>query len=186
MSGAPLEAAIVDRRPVMRRGVQTVRTDAGFAVSAAVAETGELADPEELDVVLLGPDDVACRLIDAVAALRGVTRVLLICAPVDAAHLIAAVRAGASGYVTERADDTVIQAAAHCVAAGGFTVSAELTEVVLTELCALRPAAVVPRRHGGGSALSPRQYEALRWIARGLTHAQTATRMRVGKPTVDT
>src|SRR5947209_12005448 len=34
--------------------------------------------------------------------------------------------------------------------------------------------------------LSRREWEALCWIARGLTHQQTATRMRVGKPTVDT
>jgi DNA-binding NarL/FixJ family response regulator len=162
-------------------GIHAVPADVGFAVAASVNRAAELPDPAAVDLVLLGPDEQRERVIGTIARLRRYTSILLFGAPSDPQHLAAAIRAGASGYLTDSADDAMIQSAARSATAGGFTVSAELAEALLTHF---RPAA--PRRTADMAALSPREREALRWIAHGLTHAQTATRMQVSKPTVDT
>lgn len=182
-----ITAAIVADHPVIRRGIQSILSGPEFAVVAAVARVAELADPSAVDLVLLAPgqDEPAA----VITELRAGTRVLLVCAPATAPDLVTAIGAGASGYLTDQADDAVIVSSAQTVAAGGFAVSADLASILHTRL-RLEPAEPAPtsppRPTLIHSALSPREREALCWIARGLTHAQTATRMRVTKPTVDT
>lgn len=175
--------AIVADHPVIRRGIESILDRPDFTIVASVARVAELSDQGATDLVLLGPSDVEPAVI---ADLRTRTRVLVVCAPAAAHELVTAIRAGVNGYLTEQTEDTVILSAARTVAAGGFAVSADLASILHSQL---RPEQQEPeptRPPLIHSALSPREREALCWIARGLTHAQTATRMRVSKPTVDT
>ena len=93
------------------------------------------------------------------------------------AEVLAAMQAGARGYLTKHASGDVLVAAVRSVAAGEPVVQGPLSSVRLIT----RTGPVAPRE-----VLSEREQQALAYIARGFTHQQTATRMGVSKATVDT
>ena len=88
-------------------------------------------------------------------------------------------QAGASGYLTKQAGEEAYATAIRSVAAGTFYLSAQLADLIQAATLGQAPAR--PQE-----TLSPREQEALGYIARGFTHQQTATRMGVSKATVDT
>jgi DNA-binding NarL/FixJ family response regulator len=77
----------------------------------------------------------------------------------------------------------MLVAAVHTVASGGFALSSQLADILQGELARVPAAAGAA---AGTPGLSPREEEALDLIARGLTHAQAASRMGVSRATVDT
>jgi DNA-binding NarL/FixJ family response regulator len=187
-----IQVAIVDDHPVARRGLQSILAEAGdIHVSAAVATPAELslADPSAVrsDVIMLDlyhDGDEPC--LDVIAGLRQDHKVLIVSASGRPADVLGAVRAGACGYVTKLADPPMLIAAVHTVASGGFALSSQLADILRGELASVPAAAGSGVAAAGTPALSPREEEALDLIARGLTHAQTATRMGVSRATVDT
>ncbi len=126
-------------------------------------------------------DDEPC--LDVIANLRPATRVLVISASGRPADVLGAIQAGASGYVTKDAEADMVVSAVRTVASGGFAMSSHLADILQSELTRVpREATGQPRL----TLLSPREEQALDFIARGFTHAQTARRMGVTKATVDT
>jgi DNA-binding NarL/FixJ family response regulator len=182
-----IQVAIVDDHPLARRGMASILDEAGdITITRSTASPVELlasAQPEEVaDVVLLDlyhGDDEPCLPI--VAELRTVMKVLVVSASARPADVLGAIRAGANGYVTKLADPSMLVSAVRTVAAGGFALSSQLADILQAELVGARSDEPVPT-----SPLSPREEQALTLIARGFTHAQTATRMGVSKATVDT
>jgi two-component system nitrate/nitrite response regulator NarL len=184
-----IQVAIVEDHPVARRGLQSILAEAGdIQVSAAVATPAELrlgapgaGRPDVILLDLYHDSDEPC--LDVIAELRGKHKVLVVSASGRPADVLGAVRAGACGYVTKLADPPLLVAAVHTVAGGGFALSSQLADILRGEL------ARVPADSGAAEsapALSHREEEALDLIARGLTHAQAATRMGVSRTTVDT
>lgn len=184
-----IQVAIVDDHPVARRGLQSILAEAGdIQVSAAVATVEELGllDPgtSRPDVIMLDlyhDGDEPC--LDVIPALRRDYKVLVVSASGRPADVLGAIRAGACGYVTKLADPPMLVAAVRTVAGGGFALSSQLADILQGEL------ARVPAAAGAAPdtpTLSPREEEALDLIARGLTHAQAASRMGVSRATVDT
>ncbi|RKN43079.1 response regulator [Streptomyces hoynatensis] len=176
-----LRLGIVDDHPVARRGLAAILgEDPEMAVEASAALPAQLPDPAGLDLVLcdlyLG-DDVPA--VASVRALAAVTRVLMVSAASRPSDVLACVAAEAAGYVTKDADEAALREAVRQVAAGGFHVSPQLAGIVGA---ASRSASAA----GRASLLSPREEEALGWIARGMTHGQAARRMGVATSTVDT
>jgi two-component system, NarL family, nitrate/nitrite response regulator NarL len=188
-----IQVAIVDDHPVARRGLESILAEAGdIQVSAAVATPAELslAGPGAVrpDVIMLDlyhDGDEPC--LDVIPKLRQDHKVLVVSASGRPADVLGAIRAGACGYVTKLADPLMLVAAVHTVAGGGFALSSQLADILRGELARV-PAAAGTRAAAaaGAPALSPREEEALDLIARGLTHAQAATRMGVSRATVDT
>jgi DNA-binding NarL/FixJ family response regulator len=184
-----IQVAIVDDHPVARRGLQSILAEAGdIQVSAAVATPAELSlaglgevrpDVIMLDLYLDG--DEPC--LDVIPTLRQDHKVLVVSASGRPADVLGALRAGACGYVTKLADPLMLVAAVHTVASGGFALSSQLADILRGELARVPAAAGTAP---GTPALSPREEEALELIARGLTHAQAASRMGVSRATVDT
>jgi DNA-binding NarL/FixJ family response regulator len=132
-----------------------------------------------LDLYLDG--DESC--LDVIPKLCQNHKVLVVSASGRSADVLGAIRAGACGYVTKLADPLMLVAAVHTVASGGFALSSQLADILRGEL------ARVPAAAGTAAAtpaLSPREEEALDLVARGLTHAQAASRMGVSRATVDT
>jgi DNA-binding CsgD family transcriptional regulator len=72
------------------------------------------------------------------------------------------------------------------VAKGGFTLSADLANLLQAELASPLPPEPCERDGLGLGLLSPREEQALELIAQGFTHAQVARRMAIRKATVDT
>ena len=77
----------------------------------------------------------------------------------------------------------MLVAAVRTVASGGFALSSQLADILQGELARVPAAAGTT---AATPALSPREEEALDLVARGLTHAQAASRMGVSRATVDT
>ena len=183
-TGATLRVAVVDDHPVARRGIAAII--AGFSdlrVCATVAEARELprrADGQvDADVVVLDLYQADGHpALPAIAELSAQRPVLVLSASRSPAVALAAVRAGAAGFVTKAAQESAYATAIRAVASGKFYLSAQLAD--LLQAATLRGAT------GPQDTLSPREQEALGFIACGFTHQQTATRMGISKGTVDT
>jgi DNA-binding NarL/FixJ family response regulator len=196
-----IRVAIVDDHPIARRGVEQILADAGnFDVTASVGSAAQLAEvirdraepwPDVVILDLYHDGDQPC--LAAIADLSGVTRVLVISASGRPVDVVGAIRAGAAGYVTKHAEAQMFVAAVETAGAGGFALSSQLADILASGLTSGGAAEAVPPAdastappHPANPNLSPREEEALGLIARGFTHAQTATRMGVSKATVDT
>jgi DNA-binding NarL/FixJ family response regulator len=175
-----VRVAIVDDHPIARRGVESTLADAGdIEVMVSVGTVLELDGHEPADVLILDLyHDGDHPGLSAVARWSARTRVLVMSASGRPADVLGAVRAGAAGYITKRAQPAQFVAAVQTVAGGGFWLSSQLADIVQSELSQPAPA---PRPQ-----LSRREEQTLDLIARGYTHAQAATRMGVTKATVDT
>jgi DNA-binding NarL/FixJ family response regulator len=171
-----IRVAVVDDHPVARWGVESVlRGRPGVAVVCSTGSVDELASADP-DVVILdlylnghGPS------LEVVTELTARHRVLVMSASGRRADVLAAIRAGADGYLSKRADADAFLDAVTRVAAGEFYLSSELADIVHADLA-----------EPGNAQLSPREEQVLRYIATGFTHAQTATRMGLRTGTVDT
>jgi two-component system nitrate/nitrite response regulator NarL len=174
-----VSVAIVDDHPIARRGVESALADAGdLTVVASVDSVTELHHRPDIVVLDLYCDgDRPC--LAAITQWSAHTRILVMSASGRPEEVLGAVRAGAGGYITKRAQPAMFVAATRTVAAGGFWLSSQLADIMQSELS--EPAPATPRAH-----LSPREEQTLDLIARGYTHAQAATRMGVTKATVDT
>jgi DNA-binding NarL/FixJ family response regulator len=181
-----LRVAIVDDHPVARRGLSGIlRTATDLTVVASVATCAELPVDESgtvaVDLVILD-----LYLADGRPALADIARlsaqrpVLVVSASRAPADVLAAMQSGASGYLTKHAEEEAYLTAIQAVVTTGFYLSAQLADLLQAATEGRVPAT------GKEEPLSPREQETLRYIARGFTHQQTATRMGVSKATVDT
>ena len=175
-----IRVLVVDDHHVTRYGVEHLLAGSGeVEVVASVASLDEAlpALARGVDVVLLdlylGVPEPA---LDVVARLSSTHRVLVMSASRRRPDVLAALRSGADGYLTKDSDDAEFLAAVRTVAGGGFSLSSSVADVLEAHLEA-QPAAAPD--------LSAREAEALGWIARGFTHAQTAQRMGISASTVD-
>jgi DNA-binding NarL/FixJ family response regulator len=179
-----IRVAVVDDHPVARRGITAIIAgSAGLRVCDAVADASDL--PRDADG-LVGAEVVLLDFYqgDGRPALRAITElsaqcpVLVLSASRSPAVALAAVRAGASGFVSKDAQESTYETAIRAVAAGTFYLSAQLADLI--------QAATMRTGTSRQDALSPREQEALGFIACGFTHQQAATRMGISKGTVDT
>jgi two-component system, NarL family, nitrate/nitrite response regulator NarL len=181
-----LRIAIVDDHPIALHGIRRVLEPVPD-VEVVAAVTGVAALPRSgdgslgadliiMDLYLDGANRPALQAIGEVAAQRPV---LVVSASREPADVLAAMRAGASGYVTKHAAEEVYEEAVRTVVRDGFFLSSGLADLIQAALDVRgQPASTVE--------LSPREQETLSYIAQGFTHQQTATRMGVSMTTVNT
>jgi DNA-binding NarL/FixJ family response regulator len=183
-TATPLRVAVVDDHPVARRGIASiVAAFPDLTVCADAADAADLprrADGQiDADVILLDLYQADGRpALPTIAELSTQRPVLVLSASRSPAVALAAVRAGAAGFLTKAADEAAYATAIRSVAAGTFYLSAQLADLI--------QAATMRATAGPQDTLSPREQEALGFIACGFTHQQTATRMGVSKGTIDT
>jgi two-component system, NarL family, nitrate/nitrite response regulator NarL len=177
-----IRLAIVDDHPVARYGMQLVFSDEpGLDVTCAVGSVAELresgrpADVTILDLYL----DHGRLSVSEIASLARQCPVLVVSASARQADVLAAIRAGAVGYITKSSSGAVFVEAARTVAAGGFYVSSQLADLIHAGLDG-------EGQPGPDLALAPREREALSLIAQGFTQSQAASRMGVSPATIDT
>lgn len=175
-----IRVLVVDDHHVTRYGVEHLLSRPGDVEVVASAASLE----EALPALDLGVDVVVLDLylgvpepaLDVVARLAGTHRVLVMSASRRRPDVLAALRAGADGYLTKDTDDAEFLTAVRTVAGGGFSLSSSVADVLEAHL---------ESTPAPGHDLSAREAEALGWIARGFTHAQTAQRMGISASTVD-
>ncbi len=181
--GEAIRILVADDHPVVREGlVAILGTQPDFAVVGAAGDGQEVVRQVEAlrpDVVLL---DLAMPGMDGVEALSQLrqrvpeARVIVFTAFDTDDRILAAVRAGAQGYLLKGVPRDEIFRAVRVVHAGGSL----LEPVVASKLL---------RQLGRGdtpdaSALTPRELEVLRLLARGLQNKEIAAELGIGGRTV--
>jgi DNA-binding NarL/FixJ family response regulator len=184
MGERALRVVIADDHPVFRHGLRALLDASDIEVVGEAAD-GEAAVAACLatrpDVALL---DLHMPLLAGVEATRRLqlecpdTAVLVLTMYDDEQHVLAAVRAGARGYLLKGAGQEEIDRAVHAVAAGEMIYGSGVGERLLTSLLTGPPASVP------FSDLSPREREILEQMARGDGNVAIARRLGLSEKTV--
>ena len=200
MPPKPITLLVVDDHTLFRRGlIALLEQYAGLQV---VGEAGDAAQALRLapalqpDVILLDNHLPGVSGIDAVQDLRRLApqaRVLLLTVSEDAQDLARALRHGAQGYLLKTIDGDLLAEAIQRAACGEPVVSPELMGKLVMAfqsqgvpsapsappaLASVRPNAAL------AAALSPREEEVLREIARGASNKEIARTLDIAETTV--
>ena len=179
-----IRVLIADDHAVVRQGLRTF-----LDLQEDVEVVGEAGDGHEAldaaratrpDVVLM---DVVMPELDGVEATRRIvaelpgTRVLALTSFLDEDRVLPAVRAGATGYLLKDVQPAELVRAIRTVHEGGALLHPAVTARVMAALTdADAPAAP--------EALTPREHEVLRLIARGLPNKLIARELGIAEKTV--
>ncbi|ARE73785.1 response regulator [Streptomyces sp. NPDC059558] len=171
---------LADDHPVVRAGLRAVLdTEPDFAVvaEAATAERAvELAAGEPVDVVLMdlqfGRGMHGSEATALITARPGAPRVLVLTTYDTDADILAAVEAGASGYLLKDAPPEELAAAVRTAAAG---------QSALAPAVALR---LMDRMRTPAEALTKRELEVLQLVADGLSNQQISKQLFLSQATV--
>ncbi|WP_328855954.1 response regulator transcription factor [Williamsia herbipolensis] len=181
---------VVDDHPIWRDGVARDLAEDGFdvvatadSVRAAVARAGAVTP----DVVLMDmqlPDGTGVDATVGVMSVSATTRVLVLSASSERDDVLAAVKAGASGYLVKSASRSELRDAVTATAAGQAVFTPGLAGLVLGEF---------RRIAGGGDAdtdnptppITERETEVLRLVAKGLSARQIAAKLGLSHRTVE-
>lgn len=188
-----IRVVVADDQAIVRDGLATVLdlvpeievvgTAADGAEAVALAVTRR-ADVVLMDLRMPGVDGVAATA--QLATARPEAAVLVLTTYADDASVVAALRAGARGYLTKDAGRAELTAAVRAVARGQTTFAAEVGARLIDSLVAGAPPP--PGRGEQLSArfpaLTPREAEVLALIGDGLSNAEIAARLFVGMSTV--
>ena len=178
---ARIRVAIADDHPVVREGLAVMLETQSDLEVVGQAENGPdavaLVASREPDVLLL---DLEMPALDGVGVLRRLrelgasTRAIVFTVFDTDDRIIAAVEAGAAGYLLKGAPRAEVFAAVRTVASGGS---------LLTPVAA---SAVLRRMRGTPSApaLTPREQSVLEHLARGQANKQIAATLGISERTV--
>ncbi|MDX3193720.1 response regulator transcription factor [Streptomyces sp. MN03-5084-2B] len=187
MTGNPIRVVVVDDQEIVRQGlVLVVGLLPGLVVvgdAGSGREAQRLVEEVRPDIVLM---DLRIPDLDGIEVTRWIragfpgVEVLVLTTYADDRSILAALRAGARGYLTKNSRGEEISAAIHAVMRGEApldpAVQRRLTELATAER---RPSA-------GADALTPREAEVLGLIAEGLSNSEIAQRLYVTEGTVKT
>jgi DNA-binding NarL/FixJ family response regulator len=192
VGGVSTRVVVVDDHPVFRLGmVSLLGSLDGLEVVDAAASAAQAAEvlaaeaTPDLDVVLMDVDlgdgsgiEVTRDLLRA----RPEVAVLVVTMHEDDDNLVAAIRAGARGYLLKSATPTEVERAVRAVANGEVILGPEVAARTMAYLSGARTAGV------GGPVpfpgLTPREREVLDLVARGLDNASIARRLVLADKTV--
>jgi DNA-binding NarL/FixJ family response regulator len=183
---AAIRVAIADDHPVVRDGLAAMlETQPDFTI---IGQTGTgpgalelvaLAKPDVLLLDLEMPESDGVAVLQRLAADGARTRVIVFTVFDTDDRIIAAVEAGAAGYLLKGAPREEVFAAVRTVAAGGSLLAPVAASAVLRRVRGetATSAAVVP-------SLTPRERAVLEQLARGLGNKQIAAALRISERTV--
>ena len=180
---------VVDDQFLIRDGVAAILdAEEDFAVLGTAADGAEaigLITTLEPDVALM---DIRMPEVDGIEATRRIiesgsaTRILILTTFGADDYVLAALRAGASGYLLKDAPRASLVAAIRAVAAGDVAVE----DQVLAQLVRGQPVRERPEMVAALGRLSPRESEVLHLVAQGATNPEIAQSLFIGETTVKT
>lgn len=187
MGQQPIRVMVVDDHPMWRDAVERDLQAAGFDV-VGVAANGDEAiarfpaarpDVVVLDLQIPGPNGV--EVTADVLGKNPSARVLILSASGEQADVLAAVKAGATGYLVKSASREDLIDAVSRVAAGDTVFTPGLAGLVLGEF---RRLAAPASADSGAPELTERETEVLKMVAKGLSYKQIAERLFLSHRTV--
>jgi DNA-binding NarL/FixJ family response regulator len=182
-----ISVMVVDDHPMWREAVARDLAEQGFDVVATAGNAPaavRIARTVQPDVVLMDLNLGEPTGVEATTVITGElpqTRVLVLSASGEHADVLAAIKAGASGYLVKSASSEELVAAVMRTAKGEAVFTSGLAGLVLGEyrrMAAAPSAESQPR-------LSDRETEVLRLVAKGLTARQIAHRLVISHRTVE-
>jgi DNA-binding NarL/FixJ family response regulator len=177
---------IVDDHELFRAGVRSELHSLVDIVgeAATVEDAVKRIRDEQPDVVLLDvhmPGGGGPEVMRRVAPDRPETRFLALSVSDDPEDVIAAIRAGARGYVTKTVSGPELAEAIRRVQEGDAVFSPRLAGFVLDAFAGSLPAHIDPEL----DQLTAREREVLRYIARGYLYKEIALRLVISVKTVE-
>lgn len=195
----PLRVLLADAAPMQRSGLRAVltatpRSDAPAPEIVVAAETGDGGEALDLARRLL-PDvlitDLTLPRVDGLAVTRAITRaalpvrVLILTAADTDEDVLAAIAAGAAGFLRKDAPATELVTAVHAIANGGAVITPPTLARILTRVAEALPAPETTTT-SKLDALTDREREVLVHVARGHSNAEIAAALQVSETTIKT
>ncbi|WP_282697541.1 response regulator transcription factor [Streptomyces sp. CC208A] len=182
---------MADDQPLVRRGLALMLApEPGFKVVAEAADGAEavrLAHECRPDVVIM---DIRMPVLDGIAATERLTvelpgcRVLALSTFDMDEHVVAALRAGACGFLPKDISPEDLVAALHVVRDGEAILASRLLTRLISAHVTAPAHRPTPPAPSGTDGLTPREREVWRLIACGLDNTEIATRLGVSASTV--
>jgi len=180
----PIRILLADDHPLFREGVAASLAAAPDFAVIAQAGSGEAAVEQALalqpDMVLLdvnmpgmGGIAAAARIAAALPAVR----IMMLTVSENPESLMAALKAGAHGYVLKGVSASELRAIVRSVAAGEAYVTPTLAAELLTEFSR-------PRVPDSFAALTARETDVLDLLSQGLTNREIGERLHLAEKTV--
>ncbi|GAA1274069.1 response regulator transcription factor [Pseudonocardia aurantiaca] len=180
---------VVDDHPIWREGVARDLTERGLQVVATAPDADaavRIARAVRPQVVLMDLNlgsGSGVQAIEGILAVLPETRVLVLSASGEHADVLDAVKAGATGYLVKSASVEELLAAVQRTADGFPVFTPGLAGLVLGEY--RRLAGTPDGPDSAAPALTDRETEVLRLVAKGLTARQIGERLTVSHRTVE-
>jgi len=186
-----MKIVVVDDQTAVREGLVTIlELMPEFEVVGAGgdgAEAIDLVERHEPDVVLM---DLRMPRLDGVEATRAIraahpaTQVVVLTTYADDESVMAALKAGARGYLTKDASSEEIERAIRDAASGRTRLDPAVQERLVELVTSGAPPGPGPRPPGG--PLTERETEVVRLMAQGLSNREIASQLFVTEATVKT
>jgi DNA-binding NarL/FixJ family response regulator len=188
-----LRVLLVDDQQLVRTGFRMILADEdGIEVVGEAANGREAVDASRRlrpDVVVM---DIRMPVMDGVEATRALVatgssapRVLVLTTFDTDEHVVAALRAGASGFLLKDVTPADFVAAIRVVAAGEALIAPTVTRRLLERFADL-PMAGDAAHAAQLAQLTEREVEVLALVAQGLSNREIAARLVLAEPTVKT
>ena len=184
-AGASVRVMVVDDHPLWRDAIAHDLTAAGYQVVAVASDGHEAlrwAPATRPDVLLLDLHLPGLNGVDIIRQVGAVhpCRVLVLSASAEPADVLAAMAAGASGYLLKSVSRTDLLDAVGRTSRGEAVFTPSLAGLVLGEYQRIAESPA----HAATPGLTQREREVLRLVALGLTSRQIADRLEISHRTV--
>jgi len=185
--GTSIRVLIAEDHPIMRKGLGVVLDAYEDLVLVGEAENGEqavqLAKSLKPDVIVM---DIQMPVKDGLSAIREIsdlrldTRILVLTSYPDDDKVFQAIKAGAMGYFLKETRSEQLAEAIRLVQRGEAALPPVIARKLMQEI--KEPTeTMIPEE-----ALTPRELEILRFLARGLSNQEIADELKISVTTVAT
>lgn len=180
---------LADDHPIVRQGVKTLlEAEPDFSVvgeagdGLEAVEVAERLKPRVVVVDVLMPNLIGIEVVRQVRHRLPRTRIVVFSMSASDAHVLEALRSGASGYVLKGSDATELIQGIRSAARGERFLSADIPARLLD---ALDNAPVAESAADPYLNLTAREREVLQLVAEGATNADVAERLYISPRTVE-